>query len=152
VAGTDDRTPEKATETGTAAGTDTGDGIPGVAAGLTRPGGISYLHIPATDVRRAAVFYEAVFGWDVHGHDTDRPSFDDGTGHVSGAWMTNQAIAREPGLLPYIYVEHIDECVEHIRARGGEVVDGPRSEGNLLVATFRDPEGNLIGLWQQGSV
>jgi uncharacterized protein len=124
------------------------DRTPGVASGLTRPGGISYLHIPATDVRRAAVFYEAVFGWNVHGHDTDRPGFDDGTGHVSGAWMTNQAISREPGLLPYIYVDPIDECVGRIREHGGEVVTGPDPEGDLLVATFRDPEGNLIGLWQ----
>ena len=142
-----DRTPD----TATGADPDTEDGS-GVAAGLIRPGGISYLHIPAVDVRRAAVFYEAVFGWNVSGHDTARPSFDDGTGHVSGAWMTNQAISREPGLLPYVYVDPIDECVERIRAHGGEVVAGPDPEGNLLVATFRDSEGNLIGLWQQAPV
>lgn len=143
MAGDDDRTPETGTET------DTANESSGVAADLKRRGGISYLHIPAADVRRAALFYETVFGWNVSGHDTDRPSFDDGTGHVSGAWMTNQAISRQPGLLPYIYVEPIDECVERIRAHGGQVVTGPDPEGNLLVATFRDPEGNLIGLWQQ---
>ena len=46
----------------------------GVASSLIRPGGISYLHIPATDVRRAADFYEIVFGWDVSGHDTAGPA------------------------------------------------------------------------------
>ena len=122
-----------------------------VEARLTRPGGISYLHIPAADVRQAATFYENAFGWTVRGHDTNRPSFDDGTGHVSGAWMTDQAISREPGLLPYIYVEHIDDTVVRIVARGGQIVDAPYSEGNLWVATFRDPAGNVIGLWQEGS-
>jgi predicted enzyme related to lactoylglutathione lyase len=122
----------------------------GVDSGLSRPGGISYLHIPATDVRRAATFYEKVFGWSIRGGDTDRPSFDDGTGHVSGAWMSALEIAAEPGLLPYIYVTHIDESVEAITAEGGEVLSGPRPEGNLWVATFRDSEGNAIGLWQEG--
>jgi predicted enzyme related to lactoylglutathione lyase len=121
-----------------------------VEARLTRPGGISYLHIPAVDVGQAARFYENVFAWNVRDHDTDRPSFDDGTGHVSGAWMSDQAISREPGLLPYIYVEHIDETVERITAHGGQVVVAPYPEGTLWVATFRDPAGNVMGLWHEG--
>jgi predicted enzyme related to lactoylglutathione lyase len=123
----------------------------GVDARLSRPGGISYLHIPAVDVRQAASFYELVFGWRVHGHDTGRPGFDDGTGHVSGAWTTDQAISRKPGLLPYIYVERIDDVVERIEANGGEIVAAPYPEGNLLVATFRDPAGNIMGIWQEAS-
>ena len=131
-----------------------GDTEPGdranVEARLTRAGGISYLHIPAVDVRQAATFYETVFGWNVQGHDTDRPSFVDGTGHVSGAWMRDQAISRQPGLLPYIYVDHIDETVERIMAHGGVVVVAPYPEGTLWVATFRDPAGNVMGLWHDG--
>jgi uncharacterized protein len=119
----------------------------GVEPRLIRPAGISYLHIPADDVRQAAAFYGDVFGWNVQGRDSDRPSFDDGTGHVSGAWMSDQAVSREPGLLPYIYVEHIDEAVSQIVAHGGEIVSGPRPEGNLSIATFRDPAGNVMGLW-----
>lgn len=30
----------------------------------------------------------------------------------------------------------------------GEIVTTVCREGNLLVATFRDPGGNLVGLWQ----
>src|SRR5271163_975689 len=85
-----------------------------VDAGLMRSGGLSYLHLPATDVRRAALFYEQVFGWNVRGHDTARPSFDDGTGHVSGAWMTDQAVSAAPGILPYVYVDRIDDTIERI--------------------------------------
>jgi uncharacterized protein len=122
----------------------------GVDDRLARPGGISYLHIPAVDARRSAEFYEAVFGWNVTGRDTARPSFDDGTGHVSGAWMTNQAVATEPGLLPYIYVEGIDDTIGRIEANGGQVVTPPYPEGTLWVATFRDPAGNVLGLWHNG--
>jgi len=123
----------------------------GVDVRLARNGGVSYLHIPAADVRRSAAFYEKVFGWTIHGRDTDRPSFDDGTGHVSGAWMTDQAISREPGLLPYIYVDRLDETIERVKAHGGEIVKSPFSEGTLRIAIFRDPAGNAIGLWQETS-
>jgi predicted enzyme related to lactoylglutathione lyase len=100
-------------------------------------------------VHEAARFYEAVFGWAVRDHDSERPTFDDGSGHVSGAWMTDQAIAREPGLLLFIYVDGIDKVAERIAAHGGEVVRAPYAEGNLKVATFRDPAGNVLGLWEE---
>lgn len=123
----------------------------GVDQLLKRAGSISYLHIPAVDIHEAASFYEAVFGWTVRDHDSDRPTFDDGSGYISGAWMTDQAVAREPGLLLYIYVEHIDEVIARISAHGGEVVRAPYAEGNLRVATFRDPTGNILGLWEEAA-
>jgi predicted enzyme related to lactoylglutathione lyase len=52
--------------------------------------------------------------------------------------------------LPYIYVDHINDAVEQARACGGEIVKATYPEGDLLVATVRDPAGNVIGLWQQG--
>jgi len=72
-----------------------------------------------------------------------------GTGHVSGAWVTDQAISREPGLLPYIYVDRIDDAIEQVEAQGGEIVKAPYPEGNLWVATFRDPcLGYFVYLFQ----
>ncbi len=66
----------------------------------------------------------------------------------SGAWITKHAVSREPGLLPYVYVEDLDATVALVEANGGEIVDGPAPEGNLVVATFCDPAGNVMGLWQ----
>lgn len=117
---------------------------------LSRNGALSYFHIPAVDVRRSAAFYGAVAGWTIHNGDTDRPGFVDGSGQVGGAWVTNQAVAPEPGLLAYIYVDRIDDAVERITANGGEIVEPPYPEGNLWVATFRDPAGNVMGLWHEG--
>ncbi len=116
---------------------------------LTRNGGITYLHIPASDVQRSADFYERVFGWSVSRRDRERASFSDTTGHLYGAWVTELAPAREPGLLPYIYVDALDEAVERVKAHGGEIVREPYPEGTLRIATFRDPAGNVLGLWQE---
>jgi predicted enzyme related to lactoylglutathione lyase len=115
-----------------------------------RRGGISYLRVPATDPRRSAVFYEDVFGWTVDA-DRDDPSFADGTGHVIGHFMTDVLVAGEAGVLPYVFVEQVDETLAKVVAHGGEVVTPPYPEGDLQVATFRDPAGNVIGVWQQCS-
>ena len=122
----------------------------GVESRLARHGGLSYLEIPAVDARRSAAFYENVLGWSVQERGADDFRFEDGTGHLIGRWVTGRVIAREPSLLPYIYVDRIDDAVARIAAHGGEVVKAPYPEGDLWVATFRDPAGNLIGLWQAG--
>ena len=95
---------------------------PGVGSNLARNGGLSYLEIPAVDVRESAAFCEKVLGWKLRGHDTDDPRFEDATGHLIGRWVTGRLISREPGLLPYIYVNDIDRAVEQAEAHGGEVV------------------------------
>ena len=119
----------------------------GADPGLATSGAITYLHIPAADVRQAAAFYRDVFGWQVHNPNSDRPSFDTPNGHLSGAWISDHLTPIEPGLLPYIYVDHVEQTVERIRAHGGKIVTSPFPEGMLTVATFRDPAGNVIGLW-----
>jgi predicted enzyme related to lactoylglutathione lyase len=120
-----------------------------MTTGPFRIAGISYLHIPAPDPQRSAAFYHAAFGWTVGG-DPGEPSFEDGTGHVIGHWMADLPVAGEAGVLPYIYVERIDETLGKVIAHGGDVVRAPYPEGDLWVATFRDPAGNVLGIWQRG--
>lgn len=114
-----------------------------------RLGGISYLRIPAENAPRSAAFYQAVFGWNLRGN-PDHPSFDDGTGHVIGTWVTDRPVSGDSGVLPYVYVERVDDTLAKVTANGGEVVEAPYPEGDLWVATFRDPVGNVIGTWQRG--
>jgi predicted enzyme related to lactoylglutathione lyase len=115
---------------------------------IFRPNGISYLEIPADDVSRSSAFYHNVFGWIIRG-DSSSPSFEDGTGHVIGHWKTGLSVGREAGIVPYIYVDSVDYAVDKINASGGEIVKAPYQEGDLRVATFRDPAGNLFGVWKQ---
>ena len=121
-----------------------------VDKGLARHGHVSYLEIPAADAEQSAAFYEAVFGWNIHRRDSGRVSFDDRSGDLIGAWATDRPASREPGLTPYIYVDRIDDIVARVVRHGGEVVKPPYPEGELWVATFRDPAGNLLGIWQAG--
>ena len=114
-----------------------------------RPAGISYLRIPASDPRATAAFYRSVFGWEVN-LDRDDPSFEDGSGHVIGHFRSDQPVAGEAGIRPYVYVESVDATLERVGAEGGAAVTEPYPEGDLWVAVFRDPAGNVVGVWQQG--
>ena len=116
---------------------------------VARRNGVSYLRFPARNVRQSAEFYRAVFGWSVTDN-PDHPSFEDGTGHVIGHWIKDLQVVGEAGVIPYIYVDKLNETLEKIRSNGGKVVRAPYPEGNLWVATFQDPAGNVIGIWQSG--
>ena len=115
-----------------------------------RVSGISYIHIPAPDPRRSGAFYHEVFGWELRG-DLASPSFTDGTGHVTGAWHPDLPPAREGGVLPYIYVDDVDETLAKVTANGCDIETEPYPEGPLWVATFHDPAGNVVGIYQRGA-
>ncbi|HKV25347.1 MAG TPA: VOC family protein [Candidatus Acidoferrum sp.] len=111
-----------------------------------------YIELPARDVRASAAFYENVFGWNIRNRDSERPSFDDAAGHISGAWVTGRPTASQPGLLPYIWVKSIEATLGKIEANAGATVEAPHPDhpGSVcLIATFRDPTGNLFGLYQE---
>ncbi len=113
-----------------------------------RPGGISYLHIPSTDPSASARFYAHIFGWSVREHAL-HASFEDGSGHVIGAWVSDRPGVGDAGVLPYVYVENIEAILERVRQAGGDIRKPPYVEGNLLVATFADPGGSVMGVWQR---
>jgi predicted enzyme related to lactoylglutathione lyase len=116
--------------------------------GVFRVGGVSYLRIPAPDPHQLAGFYEAVFGWNVD-HDRAEPNFEDGTGDVIGHFVSDIPVAGGAGMRPYVFVESVDGTLSDAVAHGGEVVTPRYPEGDLRVATFRDPAGNEIGVWQR---
>jgi uncharacterized protein len=118
------------------------------SSSVFRDAGISYLRIPATDPQASAEFYESVFGWTVDSGRPD-PSFEDGTGHVIGHISAEHAVAGEAGVRPYVYVTDVKETLRKVTEHGGTVATPPYAERDLSVATFRDPAGNVIGIWQQ---
>jgi predicted enzyme related to lactoylglutathione lyase len=118
---------------------------------FAKHGKVSYMQIPAADTAMAAAFYRDVFGWQVmDGGSADHRSFADASGELIGAFVTSLAPVREPGVLPYVYVDGLDGVVESIKSHGGEIVRETYAEGGLWVATFRDPAGNVMGIWTAG--
>jgi len=124
-------------------------GDPGAEGTAARPGGVSYLRIPARDIERSAEFYRAVFGWRIRGT-AEMPSFSDGTGHVIGHWRTDLPVAGQAGVLPYIYVNDLDATLRAATEHGAKLATPPYPEGDLWIAVINDPAGNFVGIWQAG--
>ncbi len=119
----------------------------GVEVNLARHGKVSYMRIPAADTVALGAFYETVFAWQVSGR-PEHMSFTDASGEMIGAF--EPGTPSEPGIVPFIYVQGIDAVIRNIESNGGSVVRPVYDEGGLWIATFRDPAGNVIGVWQGG--
>jgi predicted enzyme related to lactoylglutathione lyase len=112
-------------------------------------GKICYIELPATDVVRSAEFYKNVFGWNIRKRGDGATSFDDTVGEVSGAFVLGRPPASAPGLLVYIMVDSVEAAVQAVSANGGEIVQPIGVDAPEITARFRDPGGNVIGLYQE---
>lgn len=113
-----------------------------------RFGAIYYLELPARDVATSAAFYRDVFGWRVRSRGDGAMAFDDGPASVSGVWTTERAAVEDPGLRLYISVEDAVAASHRIEAAGGTIVTPADPTVVDIVATFRDPAGNLLAIHQ----
>ena len=112
-------------------------------------GKICYIEIPATDVRRSSEFYEKVFGWRLRKRGDGAIAFDDGVGQVSGAWVLGRPPMAAPGLMVYIWCDSVAATIEKVKASGGEIVQAIGADAPEITARFRDPAGNVFGLYQE---
>ena len=112
-------------------------------------GKICYIELPATDVPRSAEFYQNVFRWNMRTRRDGATAFDDTTGEVGGAFVRGRPPASTPGLLFYIMVNSVEKTVELVKAHGGEIVQPVGADAPEITARFRDPGGNVIGLYQE---
>lgn len=107
-------------------------------------GQVTYLQIPAVDAMQSAAFYEAIFGWRI---ERPYPSFE--APGLIGQWVTDRSASPGVGLLAWINVESMEDTLDLVRSHGGEVLEPPSPDGPArLLATIRDPAGNVIGIVQ----
>ena len=112
-------------------------------------GKICYLEIPTDDVARSVRFYQAVFGWPVRKRGDGSTAFDDAVGEVSGAWVTGRPASPTPGLLLYVMVDSVEATADAVVAHGGRIVQPLGVDAPELTARFADPDGNVLGLYQE---
>ena len=113
-----------------------------------------HIDVISGDPERAKRFYGQVFGWQFEdlpgtGYTNVRTSED---GIESGIGGVAQAVGALPpatsGVVAFILAPDMDETLAAIERAGGEVVI-PTTDvmGYGRFAHFRDPNGNVIGLW-----
>jgi len=111
-------------------------------------GKICYLEIPAIDICRSAKFYEKVFGWKTQERGDGTLTFVDGVGQVSGVWVTGAPPATSPGLMVHIMVNNVELTLKEVVEQDGEIAQPIGAHLPEITARFRDPAGNVLGLYQ----
>jgi len=114
-------------------------------------GKICYVEIPALDIQRSAEFYASAFGWKTRTRGDGSLAFDDGVGQLSGTWVRGRRPMTDAGLLVYIMVDDIESTMGKVEVAGGEIVQPVGADAPEITARFRDPGGNVLGLYQQPS-
>lgn len=119
---------------------------------------IIHFEIPAENVERAKEFYRAAFGWQIQSTpgvayslvtttavgDDFRPKE---PGAINGGLLERQGPIQAPVLV--VGVADMNEAVETVRSFGGSIEKEPFQVGSIGISCyFRDPEGNLLCLWQ----
>ncbi len=125
---------------------------------------VTHFEIPTGDKARSKAFYGGVFGWQIN----DIPvQMDGGTGSyttamtvpvdermmptepgaINGALVDRMGSIRAPVLT--VTVDSIDATLNKVTAAGGKVVEGKRTITNMgHYAYVTDPDGNVVGLWE----
>jgi uncharacterized protein len=119
------------------------------------PGDWCHIELLAGDVERSKAFYRSVFNWEfesIPGTDyvNVRTSEDGIEGGIGGlAQVTKTAPPANRGVYAYLLAPDMDATLAAIERAGGEIVI-PKTDvmGMGEFAHFRDPDGNLIGLWR----
>jgi uncharacterized protein len=120
-------------------------------------GRVVHFEIPFDDEGRATSFYSDAFGWKLTSMPemkyvlvTTGPS-DEGPpsepGFINGGMLARELPVGSP--LVVIDVDDIDGSLRTIEDLGGTTVSAKQPVGDMgFAAYFKDPEGNVIGLWQ----
>ena len=123
---------------------------------------VVHFEIPADDLERAKTFYGSIFGWDLStmpmpggGQYTsvvttpvdERTQMPTEPGAINGGLTERESSMPAPVIT--IDVDGIDDALKEIEAEGGSTVT-PRTQipGMGAFAYFKDPEGNVLGLWE----
>jgi Predicted enzyme related to lactoylglutathione lyase len=120
-------------------------------------GRIVHFEIPFDDAPRARTFYGELFGWDLQPYEgmdytlvSTGPTGDRGpteAGFINGGMAQRSENFTAPTVV--VDVEDIEATLGQVEAKGGTVVSGKSPVGEMgWAAYFRDPEGNVLGLWQ----
>ena len=122
---------------------------------------VVHFEIPADDIDRAKNFYGSVFGWELQTMPMNEGEYtsvkttdvDEQTqlptepGAINGGMFVRDERLTTPVIT--IDVDGIDDALKQIEDEGGSTVT-PRTAipGMGAFAYFKDPEGNVMGLWE----
>lgn len=119
---------------------------------------VTHFEIPAKDPKKSSAFYSKAFGWQFNQYPgfeywsigttmSDQMGQPTSPGSINGGMGKKSATLKVPTVT--VSVSDIDGTLANIKKLGGKVVEKKTAVGDMgFTAYFADPEGNVIGLYQ----
>jgi len=114
-------------------------------------GKICYIEFPTTDTALGE-FLSASFGWKVRKRGNGSTAFDDTTGEVCGTWVLGRLRPRPPQSPVSCFTSGLTAWPRQSTQWSATAAKLCRRSARTLqrlLPDFRDPSGNVIGLYQQ---
>jgi uncharacterized protein len=119
-------------------------------AELDAPGRVGWHELLAADWEKAWGFYGELFGWQKADADVGaigKYQLFSAGGLTIGGMFTKPATVPVPFWLYYFNVGDIDAAGNRVRARGGQILDGPiEVPGDRWIVQCTDPQGAIFAL------
>lgn len=112
---------------------------------MREDGKIDYVEFPASDLPAVKGFYEAAFGWRFVDYGPEYAAFEDAA--LDGGFHASPE--AEPKPLVILYAHDLEAMEAKVKAAGGEVVREVQAFPGGRRFHFRDPAGNLLGVWSE---
>lgn len=115
-----------------------------------------WIEIRTNNIEKSMTFYESLFGWKT----TDKTIADGSDVWIfdtggeprienlrrGGIWL--RPTGAPLGIVVYIVVDDIEQTLKRVTELGGEINTPKIPVGAGYAAFFKDPDGNLLGLYQ----
>lgn len=106
---------------------------------------VDYLEIPVTDLDKARVFFETLFGWTFESWGDEYMSFNDG--QLDGGFRRAPEAVPSGGVLVIFYSDDLERDVTRVQELGATISEEifPFPGGRRF--HFVDPTGNEYAIW-----
>ena len=121
---------------------------------------VVHFEIPVTDVEKAKKFYATVFDWQLESYPemnyticrtvpVDDNMMPKEVGGINGGLFVRADLKEIKSPVVTINVASIDVSAKKLEKAGGKMVKGKFPVADMgFAAYFKDPEGNVLGLWE----
>jgi predicted enzyme related to lactoylglutathione lyase len=113
---------------------------------------VVHFEILGKDGKASQAFYSSLFGWSIDAsNEMNYGMVDAGSAGVGGGISASQD--GKPMVTVYIEVDDLDATLKKAESLGGKTIMPPMDvPGGPKLAMFADPDGNVIGMTQAGTM
>lgn len=108
---------------------------------------VTWVDINGRDFKRLLDFYTGLFGWKLVQREGEGGQYATVDNGGEGPTIGVGSFGADPHAMWYVEVADPSAKMDEVTANGGKTEMAVQDFGGIVIGMFRDPAGNLIGLW-----